>query len=804
MAGPLDEAFVEITAELDTRQLKRTAQNAGRVVERELVAGVSRAEKKVSQDSGRIGTSAGRDMGGGFSDGLASALSSIAGIKLPTGGFVVLGGAMAAAAASAVQLAAALAPAAGIIAALPSGIGVLSAGMTTLSVATLGVGDAFEAAATGSAEEFQDAVEGLAPPVQAAAQAIRDLMPQLEEFRNSVQGAFFQDFDDVLNSLADTLLGPVTDGMVAVATEINGLIVGLTAVATSGEGVTFITQSFKAMASIIAEVQEPLAALFSSLLDVGVAINAAFGADAGAGLAGLITNFAAFLEQAAASGAAVQWVTDALVVFQAIGDILSPLVGILGSIGEAASTTGAGILGVFGQVLQTFDAFLASAQGQDVLIGIFEALNTVGSAFATVLGNIAPALPPIIDGISGILAVVAPLLGPLSELVGSVLTALAPILGAVAAVLSPLIGPLTTIVELLGGILVEAITAVMPLIELLATLLGGALGAALEVVGQVLEAVAPIFTVLFEALAPIIEALQPLLELLGFVAELVGAVLAPIIQVLGDILLWLVEQVIVPFVVPVIELLAEIITTVLGVAIQWLVQQFQLMGAGIEVVWNFVKNLIVARAEEMVAGFQALVTLFKSGWSVLNSTVFSPIKAGINVVRDTVSNALSGIKNGFNSFVGFVVGIPGRIKSALSNLFSPLASGFRAAINSVIAGWNNLSFSIPSVDIPGIGSVGGGTINTPNIPYLATGGFTQGEGLAMLHPDEMVLPLTNSNGINALAAAIQAAGGNGGDAGPIQITVQIGSETITQMVNTQITRNNKMLTRRARVATGRA
>jgi hypothetical protein len=73
----------------------------------------------------------------------------------------------------------------------------------------------------------------------------------------------------------------------------------------------------------------------------------------------------------------------------------------------------------------------------------------------------------------------------------------------------------------------------------------------------------------------------------------------------------------------------------------------------------------------------------------------------------------------------------------------------------------------------------------------------------MLHPDEMVLPLTNSNGINALADAFRAAGLNGTSDQPIQVVVQIGNETITRMVDTRVNQNNKTLARRARAATGR-
>jgi phage-related protein len=819
MAGPLDEAFVEITADLDVSQVRRAARNASRTVERSLTQGVERAEKSISRGIGRIGSDTGQEFGDGFSSGLSDTLSSIADIKLPVPAFAALSLALASAAASAVQFAAALAPAVGIVAALPSGIGVLAAGMTTLNVATLGVGDAFEAAATGSAEEFQEAVEGMAPAVQEAAQAIRDLMPELEELRNSVQGAFFQDFDDVLNSLADTLLGPVTAGMTAVATEANGIITSLAGVATSTQGIEFVNQSFEIMAAILAQIQEPLTALFGALLNVGVALNEAFGETAGAGIAAVVAQFAEFLNKAAASGQAVAWVSDALDVFQAIGDILSPLVGIIGSIGAAAQATGGNILGVFGQALQVFDDFLASAQGQSALISIFEALNQVGAAFGTVLANIAPALPPIFSGLSSILSAVIPLLGPLSKLVGSVLGALAPILGAVASAIQPLIGPLTKVLDLLGPILTEAITALMPIITLLADLLGGVLGVAIELVASVLEALAPVISAVLEALQPLIESLEPLFQVLGVIADLIGAVLGPIIQALGDILLWLAENVILPVVIPIIEDLVDFLTFILGSAIEELVNKLQTAGDGIAVIFNFIKETIQARVEEIATVWQLLSTAFQVAWSVINSRVFTPLKNGINTVKSVVSTALSNTKDSWNSFVSFIKGIPGKISGALSGMFAPLASGFRSAINSVISGWNNLSFSIPSVDIPGIGTVGGGTINTPNIPYLASGALATGPTLAMVGEgrfNEAILPLGDPRVDSLLASALSRAGANnqdtrgGGDtinatgmSGDNYFTVKIGERELTDIVVEKQNEMNRSQLRRARAGTGR-
>jgi phage-related protein len=729
-------------------------------------------------------------------------LSSITGVRLPVAGFAALGTAAAAAGAAVVQMGAALAPAVGIVAGLPAAVGVGAAAIGTLQVATAGFGDAMSAAFDDT-EAFEAAIEGLSPKAQAAAEAFRAVVPELQALQDSVQDAFFAEFDDIITNVAASLLGPLSDGMRVAAEYAGNLVAGLLNVAGSESGVNFVTSSFETLNGILSQLAVPVANLFTAFLDLGTAVSTAFGGEeAGAGLAAMIQQFADFIANATASGEALAWVENAMTVFEQLGAILSPIVGIIGSIGGAASATGGNILGVFGQALQVFDDFLASAQGQEVLITLFDALNQVGASFGTVLTNIAPALPPIISGISSILGVVTPLLGPLSELVGSVLGALAPILGIVAAAIQPLIAPLTTIITILGEILVGALESVMPLIEVLADLLGSQLAVVLEVVGAVLEAVAPIFTVLFEALGPIIEALAPLYELLAVVADIVGAVLGPIIQVLGDILLWLVEQVIVPFVVPVIEFLAGLLTGALGTAINWLVEQFQLAGAVLEVVWTFIKETIVERAAEMSAGFDALVALFKRGWTILNNNVFTPIKSGINVVKSVVTSALDGIKSGWNVFVGFIKGIPGKISGALGSLFSPLADGFKTAINSVISGWNNLSFSVPSVDLGPLGSVGGFTVSTPNIPMLQTGGFTTAQGLALLHPDEMVLPLSNSHGINALADALSVAGAGVGS-GDITVIVKIGERELTDIIGTEITENNRTLTRRARAVTGR-
>lgn len=738
-------------------------------------------------------------------------LSSITGVRLPIAGFLSLGAAVGAAAAAAVQFAAALAPSVGILATLPSGIGVLAAGLTTLNVATMGVGEAFEAA-FGDAEEFEAAMEGLAPNVQAAAQTIRDMAPALEEFRNAVQQEFFAGFDVILQSLADTLLGPVTDGMTSVAAAINGVVTGLANVATSAGGVEFVTSSFSILETIINNITNPLTLLFGALLNVGNAINEAFGENAGAGLAGLIAQFAEFLNRAAESGEAVSWVQDALTVFQQLGDIISPIVDIFGSIGSAAQITGGNILGVFGEALGTFAEFLNTAQGTSTLISIFEAFNQVGALFGDILTGIGPALPPLIDGIGALVSAVAPLIPPLAIIVGNLLTALAPLLSAVAQVISPLIGPITTLAGQIGGFLVTAIEALMPWIQMLLDLFSGQLISVIELVTTVLAALLPIFEALTPIIEPIIQLLSPFIELFGILADILAAILVPVIQVLGDILLWLVENVIVPVVVPIIEFLAGLMDSALGTAIKQLTQNFQLLGDGIQIIWEFIRDLIISRAEEIVQSWQLMITLFKAGWATLNAVVFTPLKNGINTVKNAVSSAIGSMKDAWNNFISFIKGIGGRISGSLSSLFSPLWTGFKSAINNVIDAWNGLSFTIPSFNIPGVGSVGGGTVSTPNIPRLKVGGLSMGEGLANLDPNEAIIPLEDNRTTTMMADALtRALGGVGQLAGTgetatmgdITVRVYIGDREITDIIDTRIDSSNQTMMRRARAATGR-
>jgi Flp pilus assembly pilin Flp len=119
----------------------------------------------------------------------------------------------------------------------------------------------------------------------------------------------------------------------------------------------------------------------------------------------------------------------------------------------------------------------------------------------------------------------------------------------------------------------------------------------------------------------------------------------------------------------------------------------------------------------------------------------------------------------FNSLVTFIGGLAGRVGSAMGKV----ASAIKAPINAVIDAWNGLSFTIPSIKVPGWDAVkvlgktvlpgfggqtiGGGSWGFPNIPRLARGGvletptlFLGGErGREIVAPESLLRQIAAEN-----------------------------------------------------------
>lgn len=201
------------------------------------------------------------------------------------------------------------------------------------------------------------------------------------------------------------------------------------------------------------------------------------------------------------------------------------------------------------------------------------------------------------------------------------------------------------------------------------------------------------------------------------------------------------------------------------VAVAWLISLGPIALVGAAVV--ALVALIVLNWDKVTAAFAAAFDWLKRNWPLVLAILAGPIgiavllivrhwdtikakgAAALQWIRDKATGAKDWLVARFNDVVGFFTGLPGRLARAGRGIFDWIADSFRGAINTVIRGWNGLSFTLPEVSIPswvpGVGGkhFGGWTINTPNLPLLARGGNVTRGGLALTGdagPELLALP----------------------------------------------------------------
>ncbi len=150
--------------------------------------------------------------------------------------------------------------------------------------------------------------------------------------------------------------------------------------------------------------------------------------------------------------------------------------------------------------------------------------------------------------------------------------------------------------------------------------------------------------------------------------------------------------------------------------------------AGIVIAWKQSATFRAVVTGAFGAVKNAAVTAFgwvKSNWPLLLGILTGPIGLAVLAITknwDKITGSLSKVK--------------GKIASISSGMWDGIKDAFRAAINYILRGWNSIHLTLPKVDthIPGVGKVGGFTLQVPQIPLLDTGGVVKGPGLVRVGP----------------------------------------------------------------------
>lgn len=189
-------------------------------------------------------------------------------------------------------------------------------------------------------------------------------------------------------------------------------------------------------------------------------------------------------------------------------------------------------------------------------------------------------------------------------------------------------------------------------------------------------------------------------------------------------------------------LLVDILFGPIGLAVTQIVQH-----------WSAIKNAFVDAFNWVRANWPLLLAILTGpiGLAVLAiQRNWDTIKGGAKAAVDWITGVWDGL-------VGWFGGLPGRLGGIFNGMWNGIQGAFRATINGVIDLWNRLHFTLPHIDLGPLGSIGGGDIGVPHIPYLAKGGLMTADGLIYAHAGEVISPAppAASAGRQAPAVIIQ-------------------------------------------------
>jgi hypothetical protein len=194
-------------------------------------------------------------------------------------------------------------------------------------------------------------------------------------------------------------------------------------------------------------------------------------------------------------------------------------------------------------------------------------------------------------------------------------------------------------------------------------------------------------------------------------------------------------------------------------------------------------GIVIVAIAALVAGIiwiATQTTWFQDLWTVVWGAVTTAFNATVNFLKGLMTGVWDYIKtvfgwspiglivNNWDAIIGFFGGLGSRIGGAVSGMWDGVKDSFRGVINWIIGKWNNFSISLPGIDVPGIGQVGGFTLDTPNIPMLAQGGTATRAGLALVGeagPEILALP------VGASVIPLNGRPGAGaGNSGPVDLS----------------------------------
>lgn len=154
---------------------------------------------------------------------------------------------------------------------------------------------------------------------------------------------------------------------------------------------------------------------------------------------------------------------------------------------------------------------------------------------------------------------------------------------------------------------------------------------------------------------------------------------------------------------------------------------------------------------KLIGSFQAIMGAFNALKLLLLTNPFTALIAAVVALTALIILNWDKIVAVFQGALSFMGDVGKAIWTPLSTGFTAAIDVIRGAWNAFAGWWNSIQISVPSFEVPFVGTVGGFTIGLPDLPMLAEGGIVTSPTLALIgeRGPEAVVPLDRSAAFGA-------------------------------------------------------